>query len=141
MATPIQRNTSAANGNRRAPAESIPASDTRLALRTPRGVRLVRPAEIVTVTACENYTEVYLRCGDRLFVRRTMKAWLELLPAGSFARVHRQAIVNLDCVRGWRREGGKAALIEIDGCRRPLRASYRWLREQRALVRRIAPRG
>ncbi|HVU23129.1 MAG TPA: LytTR family transcriptional regulator DNA-binding domain-containing protein [Opitutus sp.] len=139
MSTSIQHRAAAAKGNRAPAVSAFPSAD-RFALRTPRGARLVRIAEIVTVTACENYTEVRLHCGERLLVRQTMKAWLSLLPAGSFARVHRQTIVNLHYLRGWQREGNHAAQLEIDGCRRPLRASYRWLREQRALVRRCGRR-
>ena len=53
----------------------------------------MRATEIVTVNSCENYSEVWLAGGDRVLVRRTMKAWEDLLPAMQFLRVHRNALV------------------------------------------------
>jgi DNA-binding LytR/AlgR family response regulator len=102
-------------------------NDTRLTLRTREGVRVMRIAEIATVSACENYTEVQLATGERLFVRRTMKAWLALLPTERFVRVHRQTIINLERLRGWRRLTNDTSLITVEGCSKTVRASYRYL--------------
>jgi DNA-binding LytR/AlgR family response regulator len=111
----------------------------RLTLPTPQGVRVVRIADIVTVASCENYTELRLAAGERLFVRRTMKAWMEHLPAGSFHRVHRHTIINLERLRGWRRLNNDTSLMSVEGCRQAVRASYRYLRGLREKLGRWVP--
>jgi two-component system LytT family response regulator len=89
---------------------------------------LVAVADIAAITSCENYSEVYLGIGERLFVRQTMKVWATVLPAANFVRVHRCTIVNLDHLRSWRHVGDHTSALTIDGCRESVKASYRYLR-------------
>ncbi len=67
---------------------------------TDRGKVLpVALGEVTHVTAAGDYVEVYLRSRDRPVVeRRTLSSLVEHLPASSFLRVHRGAIVNCDHV-------------------------------------------
>ncbi|HSI08338.1 MAG TPA: response regulator [Rariglobus sp.] len=101
--------------------------------------RLVRLAEIRLVCSCENYSEIALGDGKRLLVRKTMKAWEELLPATQFVRIHRQTIVNLAHLARIERASEATSLVYLDGAAEPVVASYRYLpalREQ--LARRSA---
>lgn len=88
----------------------------------PAGRRFVRAAEIVVIHSCENYTEVHLAGGDRVLVRRTMKAWEELLPAAHFLRVHRNHIVNLALVERFEPQSEDTALLHVKGLVEPVRA-------------------
>jgi len=88
----------------------------------PSGRRFVRASEIVVVNSCENYSEVQLASGDRVLVRRTMKAWEELLPANHFLRVHRNHLVNLGRVKRFEPLTEDAALLHLNGLPEPVRA-------------------
>jgi two-component system LytT family response regulator len=88
----------------------------------PAGRRFVRAAEIVVINSCENYSEVRLVGGDHVMVRRTMKAWEELLPATHFLRVHRNHIVNVALVDRFEPQSEDTALLFVKGLAEPLRA-------------------
>jgi two-component system LytT family response regulator len=98
------------------------------------GARFVPVAEIGAIHSCENYSEVMLVGGEKLLVRRSLKAWEEALPAPVFARAHRQALVNLARLLRIEDDGGDGPLLHIDGLRAPLRASRREWSALRALL-------
>lgn len=82
----------------------------------------MRAAEIIVVNSCENYSDVRMLGGDRVLVRRTMKAWEELLPPAHFLRVHRNHIVNLSLVARFEPLTEDAALLHLNGLPELVRA-------------------
>ncbi len=88
--------------------------------------------ELILVEAEENYSAVRLGNGTRLFVRRTMKVWEDILPPTHFVRVHRGTIINLALYRGSSRESHETTLLHLAGQSEPVRASFRYLAELRA---------
>lgn len=104
------------------------ALDDRLLLRLDSTrTRFVRLDDILIVTACENYTEVRLVSGEKLFVRMTMKKWEERLPSASFARAHRHLIVNLAHLERIERRSRATHDLHLAGLAEPLAASYRYI--------------
>jgi two-component system LytT family response regulator len=112
-----------------APAEPPPLprlrDDDTVFLKLDAGARFVALASIGAVLSCENYTEVLLGNGEKLLVRRTLKAWEESLPRPPFARAHRQALVNLTRLLRVEDDGGDGPLLHVAGLAAPLRASRR----------------
>lgn len=94
--------------------------------------RFVPLADLAAVSSDQNYSDARLANGERLFVRKTMKAWEALLPPAHFVRVHRQTIVNVAHLRAIERSTDDTSLLTIQGCPEPVRASYRYLPELRA---------
>lgn len=88
----------------------------------PGAMRFVPVAAITLVTSQDNYSELSLADGTRLFVRQTMAAWEERLPAGQFLRVHRQSIVNLRRIEGFSHHDEEITLLQLAGLREPVRA-------------------
>ena len=70
----------------------------RLPIKTDRGVALVPAAEIQWVEADGDLARVHATRGTHL-VRTTMADLESRLPARQFSRVHRSAIVNVDCIQ------------------------------------------
>lgn len=99
--------------------------DDTVFLKLDAGARFVALANIGAVLSCENYTEVLLGTGEKLLVRRTLKAWEETLPRPPFARAHRQALVNLARLVRVEDDGGDGPLLHLAGLGAPLRASRR----------------
>jgi two-component system LytT family response regulator len=93
------------------------APDDSVLVRTDAGDRFVPVVEIAAVLSNGNYSDVHLRSGQRLFTRRTMKTWDELLPPTHFARVHRHALVNVACVEQTHRDTRETLELRISGVR------------------------
>ncbi len=70
------------------PLEPAPLAATdSVYIRTDAGIRFVPLASICAVFSNQNYSDVLLRNGERLFTRCTMKTWEKTLPGAQFARV------------------------------------------------------
>ena len=100
-------------------------TDDTVMLKLDGGARFVPLAEIGAILSCENYTEVMLGTGEKLLVRRSLKAWADVLPMPPFARAHRQGLVNLGRLSRIEDDGGDAPLLHFAGLRGPVRASRR----------------
>lgn len=112
--------------------------DDTVFLRAGRQGRFVPVSEISAIAARDNYSEVQLADGTRVFLRKSLKAWEDTLPATHFMRVHRTQIVNLARVTRYQRDGDERTLLYVDGAPDPIPASrYRWseLRERLGAIR------
>ena len=102
--------------------------------------RFISVAAIALITTSDNYTEITLADGARHFVRRTLKSWEESLPAATFVRVHRYALVNLAHLRRTDRVTDETTLLTVTGATSPVRASFRYaddLRTRLAALNRV----
>ncbi len=100
----------------------------KICIRSGAMARLASPGQIISITAQDNYSEVTLVDGDRVFVRQTMRAWNDVLPPRDFFRVHRTRIVNLAHVVAWRREEGPRFFVSLRNLAQPVGVSrQRWL--------------
>jgi two-component system LytT family response regulator len=85
------------------------------AVRDSGGFRLVRPHEILWADAQGNYARLHTP-GGRHLIRSTMTALERTLDPGSFVRIHRRLIVNVDHVSRIDRHGpGTYRLHLADG--------------------------
>lgn len=74
-----------------------------------------RVADISLVQAHENYSLVQLADGTQVLVRRTLKAWGQILPPTSFLRVHRVTIANLARVVGYEHTSPRSISLRLSG--------------------------
>jgi two-component system LytT family response regulator len=122
------------------PSRPAPRLDDQLLLKLDSAnARFVRLGEIRSIAAAENYTEVVLTTGEKLFVRRTMKAWEDLLPPAAFGRVHRTVIVALAHIDRIVRLNRTTFEVYLRGQREPLPVSYRLIPELRATLGALWP--
>ncbi|MBB5440295.1 two-component system LytT family response regulator [Pedobacter sp. AK017] len=109
----------------------IPLTDqnsapNRLALSTAEGVYFVNKASIMRVEAMSNYSTFYLQDRKKIIVSKTLKEYESVLQGGSFLRINRSVIVNLDHVVKYRKgDGGTlemndGAEIEVSASRKDL---------------------
>jgi two-component system LytT family response regulator len=98
---------------------------SRIAIRTPGHVAIVRTEDIDWIEAADNY--VCIHCGTETHVlRETMNAIETRLPNKQFQRVHRSTIVNVDRIKElqpWFR--GDYRIILRDGTQLTLTRGYR----------------
>ncbi|MCC6416162.1 MAG: response regulator transcription factor [Opitutaceae bacterium] len=107
-------------------------------LRSGLSARFAQVEQISVITASDNYTDVRLADGSKIFLRKTLKAWEDTLPATHFMRVHRTQIVNLARVTRYERDSDEHTRLYVEGLADPVPASRdRWsgLRERLAALR------
>ncbi len=112
--------------------------DDKVYLRSGLRARFALVADISAIAARDNYTDVQLADGSKVFIRKSLKAWEDTLPATHFMRVHRTQIVNLARVTRYQRDGDEHTLLYVDGAAEPVSVSrYRWsvLRERLSAIR------
>ncbi len=95
-------------------------SITRLPIKTPERSYLLSVVDIDWVEAAD-YCVILHSQGKKHLLRQTMKSLEPRLPKGSFFRVHRGALVNLDHIKELRPgSGGDFIIILRDGSQLPL---------------------
>lgn len=108
------------------PGPTLRLDDTVL-LRSGQQARFAPVREISVISAQDNYTDVQLADGSRVFLRKSLKAWEDTLPPTHFMRVHRTLIVNLARVTRYERDGEEHTRLFVAGLPEPVTASRdRW---------------
>lgn len=93
-------------------------------VRSARGLERLRFEDVELVTAEGDYVALHIGQQNHL-VNHTMSELEEKLDPAVFRRVHRSAIVNLDCVEAIRRRRSRALVLVLDGGRTvPVGPSY-----------------
>jgi two-component system LytT family response regulator len=94
--------------------------------------RLLKIDQIEHIRAAGDYSEVFTSDGKRLFVQKAMKEWEERLPETRFVRVHRSAIVNLECVERIEEAVNRSYLLYLKRSPEPIAMSRRYAGELRS---------
>ena len=92
--------------------------------------------EIQWIEADNYYAAIHAR-GGRHLIRESLASLEDRLDHSQFVRVHRSAIINVDCVSQVRRYAGEAVLVLSTGVRIPISRRrrdhvFRFLRDPRA---------
>ncbi len=142
LAEAIRRLTAAPPPTEEALAEIPPGPALRLDdtvyLRSGLRARFAPVAGISLIAARDNYSEVHLADGAKIFLRKSLKAWKDTLPATHFMRVHRTQIVNLARVTRYERDGDEHTQLYVEGVAESVSVSRdRWteLRERLSAIR------
>ena len=115
-------------------------SDDIVFLRGGQHGRFARLSDVSAIEADQNYSVACLADGSRHMLRRTLKAWEEILPTPHFMRVHRTAIVNLERITRYERDRDERTLLFVEGVGEPVNATRKvWtdLQERLVLLRRM----
>jgi two-component system LytT family response regulator len=94
--------------------------DDILQLHSGSSARFAAVSDLAAIESQENYSLVYLVDATTVLVRRSLKAWEDMLPAAQFLRVHRTTIVNLTRLSGYRRDAQKSVSLQIQGVSTPV---------------------
>ena len=98
---------------------------TRLPVRTTSGTAFVDLASVDWMDAADNYVRLHAR-GREYLVRETLASLETQLDPARFVRVHRSAIVRIDCVAEIRSEShGDAEVALRDGTRIAVSRTFR----------------
>lgn len=101
------------NGNRR--------EEKRIILKTSDSIHLVDISDIIRCESDRNYTQFFLRDGEKILVSKSIKEYTELLEDYGFFRVHQSHMANLYHLKRYDKED--CICIMSDNSRVPV--SYR----------------
>ena len=91
----------------------------RIAVDHARGFKLFDPHTIAHLEADGNCTLLHFTDGSRYLDTRHLKTYEDLLDAEDFLRVHRSHVINLACLREYRRDDGHWAVMN-NGAKVPI---------------------
>ncbi len=85
----------------------------RISLATINGFQMVDTANIVFCKADGNYSNFYLKTGEKIMVTKIIKEFEQLLSPDIFLRIHQSHIVNLKCINRYiKGEGGVVVMSD-----------------------------
>jgi two-component system LytT family response regulator len=84
----------------------------KVSLPTADGFQVICVDEILYCLASENYTNVFTIDNENFLVTRTLKIIEELLPVGTFFRIHKSTLLNLNYVKSFSRKDGCVVTLE-----------------------------
>jgi DNA-binding LytR/AlgR family response regulator len=105
----------------KASASGTAAAPPLLYLRRRGGIRGVPVADILGLRSARDYTNVFLADGSVILDTRAFAVWLGLVPAQTFIRIHRSAIVNIRHIGDVERPRGTGAHwnVKLHGVEKP----------------------
>ncbi len=109
--------------NLRTLSQDILGKNLRLALYHQHGIKLVKPEDILYLSADGSCTRLHFKDGQDYMDSRTLKTFEERLDVALFMRVHRSFIINLHELTEFIREDGSQAILSHT-IRIPVSRSY-----------------
>ncbi len=86
--------------------------NSKVALPTLSGFKMVKINHIIYCEADENYTKINTAQGEMIHVSKTLKFVEELLPPEYFFRIHKSYLVNLNYIKSYDRTDGHKVILE-----------------------------
>jgi two-component system LytT family response regulator len=85
----------------------------KIALPTSEGLRFVKVEDIIRCESDNNYTNFFLKNGEKVLVTKTLKDYEETLSDSNFIRIHQSHLINLAYVERYiKGEGGSVVMSD-----------------------------
>lgn len=89
-------------------------------------LKIIEYSKIVCITALKEYSKVTTDDGCKIVVRKSIKNWVETLPAKDFLRIHRATIVNMLFLERIEKVGFRNYYLYLKNISTPLPISQRY---------------
>jgi len=104
-----------------------PFTPDRMFINYNNSMRLIKTKDIYCIRAEGSYTEIFTKA-KKYTIRKSLKAWEELLPKEVFLRIHRSTIVNTNYFKYSEPVYNRSYHIYLDGMKEPLILSERYVK-------------
>jgi DNA-binding LytR/AlgR family response regulator len=94
----------------------------------------IRINTINYISAMGEYSNVFLKDGNKLMVRKLIKQWAEILPQNLFIRVHRSTIINIDSIKKIDKWFKRSFVIHLENSVEPVYMSERYARKLKSQI-------
>jgi len=82
--------------------------------------------DIVVIKAANDYSEVILKTGEKILVKKSLKSWEETLPSKSYLRIHRNTIINTELLEKIERLSNNSYVVRLKNYPEPISFSQRY---------------
>jgi two-component system LytT family response regulator len=87
--------------------------DDRIMIEQKKNIHFLKVENIICIKADREYTSIFEKGGKNYLVLKSIGDWQKELPDEHFARVHRNCIINFNCVERSERLGNTANLFLV----------------------------
>lgn len=77
---------------------------------------IIKFSEIIGIKGLAEYTNVYLKTGKKIVIRKLLKHWEQLLPDNKFVRIHKSSIINYDHIKKISKHLKRSFKVEMENC-------------------------
>ena len=88
--------------------------DDRIMIEQKKNIHFLKVENIICIKADREYTSIFEKGGKDYLVLKSIGDWQNELPDEHFARVHRNSIINFNCVERSERFGNTANLFLVN---------------------------
>ncbi len=89
-------------------------------------LRLIRFVDILAVVALKEYSQIFIREGCKIVVRKSLNNWINILPPNNFLRIHRSTIINTDEIEKINKLNERTYSVQIKNIKESFNFSYRY---------------
>ena len=108
--------------------------DDCLFLKLNNSYDFLRINTILTISAADDYSEIYTNDGNKTLVFKKMQEWDDRLPEQHFCRIHRSTIVNISKIVKIEPWYNQSYHIHINGISEPLTMSRRYFKKIKKML-------
>lgn len=77
----------------------MPLIEEHILVKIGTKLRIIKFQEIICVTASKEYSKITTKDSKKYIIRKSLKKWIDILPANSFLQIHRSTIINITFVK------------------------------------------
>jgi DNA-binding LytR/AlgR family response regulator len=89
-------------------------------------LKIIEFSEIACITALKEYSRIVTKENCKIIVRKSLKAWVKMLPAQTFLRIHRATIINIQFIEEITKTNERIYTVRLKNIRETFDFSYRY---------------
>ncbi len=106
--------------------EETPLRKDHILVKIGNRLQLVKFSQIVCITALKEYSKIRTFGGQNIIVRKSLKAWIDILPSNNFLRIHRTTIINVDAIEQIMKVRERSWVVQLKTIETPFDLSQRY---------------
>lgn len=113
----------------------LPRRDDHILVTIGNKLQLIQYSEIICITASKEYSTLHTADGQKILIRKSLKSWVETLPAKEFLRIHRASIINVGAIEKIKKVKPRTYVVFLQTMKEPLEFSQRYANMMRNTFR------
>jgi DNA-binding LytR/AlgR family response regulator len=106
--------------------ENETGNDDHILIKIGSKLKLVEFSDIVCITALKEYSKLITKDNCKIVVRKSLKKWINTLPAKSFLRIHRATIININYIEDITKTNDRTYTVHLKYIKESFDFSHRY---------------
>ncbi len=103
-----------------------PGNNDHILVKIGNKLKLVEFSDIVCITALKEYSKMITNGNSKIVVRKSLKSWVDILPSGSFLRIHRATIININYIEEITKTNERTYTVHLKNIKETFDFSHRY---------------